>query len=112
MEKAVRLLEVSISGLVADNDPDHPRQRAVTLSSVSISCTGRRMTAPRLRGARSNAPFRPFANHFRSTLIKGRRQTGPVDPLDADCVEKLENRAAPKISQMQRIDDFSRCNAL
>jgi hypothetical protein len=30
----------------------------------------------------------------------------------ADCVEKLENRAAPKISQMQRIDDFSRCNAL
>jgi hypothetical protein len=33
-------------------------------------------------------------------------------PLCADCVEKLENRAAPKISQMQRIDDFSRCNAL
>jgi hypothetical protein len=33
-------------------------------------------------------------------------------PLLADCVEKLENRAAPKISQMQRIDDFSRCNAL
>jgi hypothetical protein len=30
----------------------------------------------------------------------------------ADCVEKLENRAAPKISQTQRIDDFSRCNAL
>jgi hypothetical protein len=30
----------------------------------------------------------------------------------ADCVEKLENRAAPKISQMQRVDDFSRCNAL
>jgi hypothetical protein len=33
-------------------------------------------------------------------------------PFVADCVEKLENRAAPKISQMQRIDDFSRCNAL
>jgi len=33
-------------------------------------------------------------------------------PLLADCVEKLENRAAPKIPQMQRIDDFSRCNAL
>jgi hypothetical protein len=29
-----------------------------------------------------------------------------------DCVEKLENRAAPKISQMQPIDDFSRRNAL
>jgi hypothetical protein len=34
------------------------------------------------------------------------------DRFAADCVEKLENRAAPKISQMQRIDDFSRCNAL
>jgi len=33
-------------------------------------------------------------------------------PLLADCVEKLENRAAPKISQMLRIVDFSRCNAL
>jgi hypothetical protein len=33
-------------------------------------------------------------------------------PLCADCVEKLENRAAPKISQMLRIVDFSRCNAL
>jgi hypothetical protein len=33
-------------------------------------------------------------------------------PLLADCVEKLENRAAPKISQMQCIDDFSRCNVL
>jgi hypothetical protein len=30
----------------------------------------------------------------------------------ADCVEKLENRAAPKISQMERIGDFSRCKAL
>jgi len=30
----------------------------------------------------------------------------------ADSVEKRENRAAPKISQMQRIDDSSRCNAL
>jgi hypothetical protein len=33
-------------------------------------------------------------------------------PLLADCVEKLEDRAAPKISPMSRIDDFSRCNAL
>jgi len=29
-----------------------------------------------------------------------------------DCVEKLENRGAPKISQMYRIGDFSRCKAL
>jgi len=36
----------------------------------------------------------------------------PPLPLWTGCVEKLENRAAPKISQMQRIDDFSRCNAL
>jgi hypothetical protein len=33
-------------------------------------------------------------------------------PLLADCVEKLENRGAPKISQMSRIGDFSRCKAL
>jgi hypothetical protein len=29
-----------------------------------------------------------------------------------DCVEKLDNRWAPKISQMLRIGDFSRCKAL
>jgi hypothetical protein len=29
-----------------------------------------------------------------------------------DCVEKLENRGAPKISQMWRIGDFSRGKAL
>jgi hypothetical protein len=33
-------------------------------------------------------------------------------PLLADCVEKLENRGAPKISQMWRIGDVSRCKAL
>jgi hypothetical protein len=33
-------------------------------------------------------------------------------PLCADCVEKLENRGAPKISQMWRIGDFCRCKAL
>jgi hypothetical protein len=32
--------------------------------------------------------------------------------LLADCVEKLENRRAPKISQMLRIGYFSRCKAL
>ena len=35
-----------------------------------------------------------------------------LGPLSADCVEKLENRGAPKISQMQRIGDFSHCKAL
>jgi hypothetical protein len=29
-----------------------------------------------------------------------------------DSVEKLDNRWAPKISQMLRIGDFSRCKAL
>jgi hypothetical protein len=33
-------------------------------------------------------------------------------PLRADCVEKLENRGASKISQMSRIGDFSCCKAL
>jgi hypothetical protein len=33
-------------------------------------------------------------------------------PLRADCVEKLENRRAPKISQMSRISDFCRWKAL
>jgi hypothetical protein len=33
-------------------------------------------------------------------------------PLRADCVEKLKNRGAPKISQMWRIGDFSRGKAL
>jgi hypothetical protein len=33
-------------------------------------------------------------------------------PLCADCVEKLENRQASKISQIWRIGDFSRCKAL
>jgi hypothetical protein len=29
-----------------------------------------------------------------------------------DCVEKLENRGTPKISQMSHVGDFSRCKAL
>jgi hypothetical protein len=29
----------------------------------------------------------------------------------ADCVEKLRNRGAPKISQMSHVGDFSRCKA-
>jgi hypothetical protein len=33
-------------------------------------------------------------------------------PLLADCVEKLENRGPPKISQMLRIGDFSHCKPL
>jgi hypothetical protein len=33
-------------------------------------------------------------------------------PLCADCVEKLENRGAPKISQMSHVGNFSRCKAL
>jgi hypothetical protein len=45
-------------------------------------------------------------------MALGRHREFAKRPLRADCVEKLENRAAPKISQMQRIDDFSRCNAL
>jgi hypothetical protein len=30
----------------------------------------------------------------------------------ADCVEKLENRGAPKISQVSHLGDLSRCKAL
>jgi hypothetical protein len=52
------------------------------------------------------------ARHVRFTLWSRHRQPAPACPFGADCVEKLENREAPKISQMQRIDDFSRCNAL
>jgi hypothetical protein len=33
-------------------------------------------------------------------------------PLLADRVEKLKNRATPKISQMSHAGDFSRCKAL
>jgi len=49
---------------------------------------------------------------FSVAFEMGRKQASQEWPFLADCVEKLENRAAPKISQMQRIDDFSRCNAL
>jgi hypothetical protein len=33
-------------------------------------------------------------------------------PLVADCVEKLENREASKISQMMHVGDFGHCKAL
>jgi hypothetical protein len=33
-------------------------------------------------------------------------------PLCADCVEKLENREASKISQISRVGEFSDCKAL
>jgi hypothetical protein len=48
----------------------------------------------------------------RSALKAGHRGRRPASPLWADIVEKLENRRAPKISQMSRIGDFSRCKAL
>jgi hypothetical protein len=50
--------------------------------------------------------------HVRSRAYNRPKSGVAPCPFCDDCVEKLENRAAPKISQMQRIDDFSRCNAL
>jgi hypothetical protein len=52
------------------------------------------------------------ASSQRKSILPG--SLAALSPMSAlrDCVEKLENRAAPKISQMQRIDDLSRCNAL
>jgi hypothetical protein len=38
-------------------------------------------------------------------------RTDDDSPLCADCVEKLENRGAPKISQMSHVGNFSRCKA-
>ena len=43
--------------------------------------------------------------------INGHRKHDAACPFCADCVEKLENHSARKISQMQRIGDFSRRKA-
>jgi hypothetical protein len=61
---------------------------------------------------RSNSEVSLLARHVRCTLKSGRRQAAPAGPFRVDFVEKLENREAPKISQMQRVGDFCRCKAL
>jgi hypothetical protein len=57
---------------------------------------------------RDNAPM----CEVRFAPINGHRKRDAACPKCADCVEKLENHGAPKIPQMSRIGDFSRCKAL
>src|SRR6476646_8390281 len=71
------------------------------------------LTSPntkRISGPRKfrSSPKKDFCNNigtFRTSRFVER-------PLRSDCVEKLENRGAPKISQMSCVGDFSRCKAL
>ena len=48
--------------------------------------------------------------HYVSRWMKSAPE--PTSASGADCVEKLRNRGAPKISQMSHVGDFCRCKAL
>src|SRR5260370_18519986 len=49
---------------------------------------------------------------FRIWHLASFRCDAEFGPPSADCVEKLENRGSPKISQVSHVGDFSRCKAL